>query len=689
MQTTTDNYFTYRQCPATEDGTGTFDSIKGNTLVWNQLIQNGNFADSTGWGGQQASLSVSNNEAKITGSSNYARLQRINAYIPNVIANHKYLLSVDVKKNKALSDSSSAGGAINIRLGNHTVRVSWDVTSVNTWKTYHWFILPTSSSESASNTYFYLADCGTMYESGYEASVRNVSLFDLTAMFGSTKADEIYAMEQSSSGSGVAYFKSLFPLDYYSYDSGSLLNFGSPQEITWNQMVDAPRTELDHVTAYGVTVTITSATNSLTFNSGTCTELQRIRYNDYSMVQGHKYLISGMPSDSSAEKYFMRLNNADGSITRKNFYEPSIYTCEYTETQRLYISILQGVTVNEDVFRPQIFDLTTMFGAGNEPSVSYFKAMFPLDYYPYSSDTVQTVNVSGIKIKGKNLVSLALSPARQQRVVGVTIQSQTNEEFTITSTESGAYACLGLYYNLKKGTYTVKFQAEASDSFAPIMTVYNGVTGQVISNSIPRNTARTFTLTEDVMVEFRCFATTTSAVRTVRFYDFQLEFGSTATNYEAYHEETLSLPISQYFPNGMKSAGTVYDELTPTKAITRVGTRAYQSGDESDTSVTTDGTNTNYALTSPIETTIDEDLTYPVYVGGTEELLPVNESVPVTSPIWADIKYPDGLKTDQYFTYRIYQTEESTLNSALSIVLGKSVSSKEAQKALDIITKGE
>lgn len=228
-------YFTYRESPTTVDGLAKIKSIKGNTLVWNQLIQNGNFSDSKGWGGQQASLSVSNNEATITGSSNYARLQCTNAYIPTVIANHKYLLIVDVKKNKALSDSSSAGGAINIRLGNHTVRVSWDVTSVNTWKTYHWFILPTSSSESASNTYFYLADCGTMYESGYEASVRNVSLFDLTAMFGSTKADEIYAMEQSSSGSGLAYFRSLFPLPYYDHNTGALLSFNGTGIKTTNE----------------------------------------------------------------------------------------------------------------------------------------------------------------------------------------------------------------------------------------------------------------------------------------------------------------------------------------------------------------------------------------------------------------------------------------------------------------------
>lgn len=48
------------------------------------------------------------------------------------------------------------------------------------------------------------------------------NVIDLTALWGSTVADAIYAMEQSVAGSGVAYFKALFGEDYYAYNSGSL-----------------------------------------------------------------------------------------------------------------------------------------------------------------------------------------------------------------------------------------------------------------------------------------------------------------------------------------------------------------------------------------------------------------------------------------------------------------------------------
>lgn len=48
------------------------------------------------------------------------------------------------------------------------------------------------------------------------------NVIDLTALWGSSVADAIYAMEQSVSGSGVAYFKTLFGEDYYAYNAGSL-----------------------------------------------------------------------------------------------------------------------------------------------------------------------------------------------------------------------------------------------------------------------------------------------------------------------------------------------------------------------------------------------------------------------------------------------------------------------------------
>jgi len=47
---------------------------------------------------------------------------------------------------------------------------------------------------------------------------------DLTAMFGTEVADAVYAMEQAEEGAGVAWFKKLFPNDYYEYNAGELMH---------------------------------------------------------------------------------------------------------------------------------------------------------------------------------------------------------------------------------------------------------------------------------------------------------------------------------------------------------------------------------------------------------------------------------------------------------------------------------
>ena len=56
----------------------------------------------------------------------------------------------------------------------------------------------------------------------------------------------------------------------------------------------------------------------------------------------------------------------------------------------------------------------------------------------------------------------------------------------------------------------------------------------------------------------------------------------------------------------------------------------------------------------------------PSYKNGTEQLLPVNDDEPETSPILCDIQYPDTLRNDQYFTYR----ESPTTKDGLAKIRG-------------------
>lgn len=55
-------------------------------------------------------------------------------------------------------------------------------------------------------------------------TAKDIQIYDLTAMFGSTIADYIYALEQSNAGAGVAWFRNLFTKDYYPFDAGSIVS---------------------------------------------------------------------------------------------------------------------------------------------------------------------------------------------------------------------------------------------------------------------------------------------------------------------------------------------------------------------------------------------------------------------------------------------------------------------------------
>lgn len=108
-------------------------------------------------------------------------------------------------------------------------------------------------------------------------------------------------------------------------------------------------------------------------------------------------------------------------------------------------------------------------------------------------------------------------------------------------------------------------------------------------------------------------------------HDICINISDPARNgtYEPYWSSERTIPAATYFPQGLRSAGSVYDELRADAAVTRVGERSYQSGDESDASVITDGTVTHYALATPTTTTIDPPLpmSYRVGAGGTERVM--------------------------------------------------------------------
>lgn len=68
-----------------------------------------------------------------------------------------------------------------------------------------------------------------VYEGNEVNTTYAPQVFDLTQMFGSTIADYIYSLETATAGAGVAWFKKLFPKDYYEYNPGELISVSGLQ----------------------------------------------------------------------------------------------------------------------------------------------------------------------------------------------------------------------------------------------------------------------------------------------------------------------------------------------------------------------------------------------------------------------------------------------------------------------------
>lgn len=196
-----------------KDGFADIKKLKGNTVVWNQLIQNGNFANGeNNWSIEGQSISnnahwdvtINNNIISLTKKeSDYARLRQRGA----VIANHKYLYSFSFWSNGVAPYGTDILGDSRIV---NVVIPSKQYKDVNVWNSVKGIVIPTTSIEN-TNSFFAL---GGGVGTGHELKFKNMSLFDLTQMFG-----------EGNEPATVEEFEAMFPNDYYEYNEGELLSF--------------------------------------------------------------------------------------------------------------------------------------------------------------------------------------------------------------------------------------------------------------------------------------------------------------------------------------------------------------------------------------------------------------------------------------------------------------------------------
>ena len=180
------------------------DKIVGGTVAWNQMAEELN---ATNWIAESG-VTISFEDDVIVISSTTVNNGAASVTYPTFKNGNKYLVTSKVKTETDLDDVIV--GAVS----------STGVSKSKSVQAGQWVdnsYIAQSVVDGTKRLYCYARN--TQYSN---LRVKDVMVIDLTQMFGSTIADYIYSLEQSQAGAGVAWFKKLFPNDYYAYDAGTL-----------------------------------------------------------------------------------------------------------------------------------------------------------------------------------------------------------------------------------------------------------------------------------------------------------------------------------------------------------------------------------------------------------------------------------------------------------------------------------
>ena len=182
------------------NGSAIIRKLRGASIVWNQQVRNGNFANGTaGWNAGGATLSAV--DGILTWTANDATITRNLTTNVTFINGHKYYISFFIKGNA----DNQVGGAFGAVSGGGSFATENYSTS---WKRIAKMATPTTNT---ANTLYLRPN--TAGNDGAVADFRNICIFDLTLMFG-----------EGNEPSTAEEFEAMFPLPYYAYNAGTLVN---------------------------------------------------------------------------------------------------------------------------------------------------------------------------------------------------------------------------------------------------------------------------------------------------------------------------------------------------------------------------------------------------------------------------------------------------------------------------------
>ena len=266
------------------------------------------------------------------------------------------------------------------------------------------------------------------------------------------------------------------------------------------------------------------------------------------VVAGHKYIVSTDYTNQIRIQLYTTPAGIFAPYSTTNV--PQIITC-IKNYNRVYYQIvfINGVTVSDAILKPQLFDLTEMYGAGNEPTtVEEFRQKFPDDLYPYSPYCWAKIKQLRYITTTKNLfnqvgAALILNNSSAS-AAPVNWYSWKGSKIYINRGSSD-YGMAFPPMTLSAGTYTLSALASMHDINGSgrvvsigYLDISNNWHNQFVTiSSDNQKISYTFTLTEEAVIrnhlQGRGTASNYSNLDT-SFWDIQLELSDTATPYVPY-----------------------------------------------------------------------------------------------------------------------------------------------------------
>lgn len=321
------------------------------------------------------------------------------------------------------------------------------------------------------------------------------------------------------------------------------------------------------------TINISDNNGVFTVNGSTDATNSIYLDNNYTLYkEGDKVLILYPHNKPNPYDNFILLINRQGESDYQTLNDTDrvIFTIKTTEDLRPTFPCVANQPYEDIQFSLKIINLTQMFGAGNEPNTAEeFERLYfnlPKDY---NEGSLLNINADSIKSVGFNRFDK--NTAQREAY----IDSTTLEVISYRGLKESVSSYIRVIPN---ETYYVK---NAISSYHRTVVLYDKdkkIAGRML---LPHGS------TIDKKHLSKGLVTIPENVYYIRFgvYDEYLDScvfnlshsGYRNGEYEPYNESIVNLPIKKYFPDGMKSAGEVRDEivwdegLKKYKIIQRVG----------------------------------------------------------------------------------------------------------------------